>query len=336
MRTARTPRRRARRAVAFALAALASVLALELCGRVYDALHFRYRRRMLWEVQRSLVEDERLGFTWRPGITWAEERSFPWLDHAVEPMSTDEWGFRNHPDAIEARRAGAPIDVLGLGDSFVEDAAYLFHEELARDGLRYYGLAICRHAPPQYNRALQGHGLALHPRNVVYAVFENDAVETRDFEAWEASGSGWFDYHSGSWAGPARLGWRSWFPGIHRLRTRVLGPESEPSSPSPAEGAASVAGYVRDARRAAREAGAGFLLVLVPSRETVLAGDTPGSAFHDALLERLREDGVRTLDLRLLFRSSAEPAALYYEQDTHWNAAGMRLGLEAIRGALGE
>lgn len=154
------------------------------------------------EVMPLLRPDARLGFTWEPKISAGRSIVFNNADIVYEPLTTDEFGVWNAPEAIARRMADEPVQVLGLGDSFMEMAAPGFHRAFAKHEWFYYSLAIHRQAPPQYLRFLQDPGIAMNPDIVLVGLFENDFLETEDFDAWTQSGMDWFTYHSGTWFGP--------------------------------------------------------------------------------------------------------------------------------------
>ncbi len=107
----------------------------------------------LRKVQSYLRLHPTIGFRWKANIDTGDGVRLPWADQIVEPLSTDEVGFRNLPQAIAARNERT-IDIIGLGDSFVHDAAYVFHEFFWDRGLFYYNMAMHRQCPPQYNLIL--------------------------------------------------------------------------------------------------------------------------------------------------------------------------------------
>ncbi len=87
--------------------------------------------------------------------------------------------------------------------------------------------------------------------------------------------------------------------------------------------------------RAVTEAGARYLFVVVPDKETVYpellpAGSPPARPVSrlDALTARLRADGVEVVDLRPALREARGATSpfsrwsLYHRTDTHWNELG--------------
>lgn len=292
-------------------------------------------------IEAALVPHPTLGFLWKPNLRWEENVRLPWADQEVQPLVTDGEGFRNAPAAIRARTAGARTDILGIGDSFVHDAAYVWHEAFARHRLAYYSRAMHRYSPPQYNVALRLYGLPLHPRAVVYGVYENDFLEAMDYEDWTRSGLDWFTFHSGTWSGPPGNpdAVERWFQrhvrGIYALyRSAAAGRRRDAAlARRKREIPSGVASYVLEARRLCSAQGVPFLVVLIPFKPR---GEPPRfeNPAYDALASRLRESGVTVLDLRPTFAAQAAPRSLFYRVDAHWNRRGMLLAAEAIVAAL--
>ena len=290
-------------------------------------------------IQEYLKLEPRLGFRWRPNVAASDGVVFSYLDSEYEALSTDAEGFINAPEAIAERSAGSAIDVVGVGDSFVEHAAHTFHAVFGQAGLSYYNRAIHRQAPPQYTISLDEYGLPLKPRWVVYGLFENDFRESTDFVNWRESGLDWFAFHSGTWCGPPRAASRARRFVEHNLRgfqaayyvvrQRLRGQRMTLSGPSDAE-IMRVAEEVVKASVIAEDAGARLLVVLIPSRATALEGKTAESKAYDEVVALLKGVKCELLDLRPLFARHERPQSLYYAKDGHWNRAGMELAGEAI------
>lgn len=308
-------------------------------------LHWRYPERPrkisdeVRHVQAYLKLDPKIGFTWKDNIPFKDHIVLKISDTHQEPLSTDRHGFINPPAAIKTEQSGAPIQVIGLGDSFMEHGSFLFHTLFKDAGLTYYSMAIHRQCPPQYNLILREYALQKKPRWILYGLYENDFDETKDFENWTHSGMDWFTYHSGTWCGRPqtgglfkRMAYR-WLPGYCVAYQRAL-EKFKLTSLIPthvtAVSAAKVCGYVRRANALAKAHGIRFLLLLIPSKETTLHHPTRESALYDQLVGMLAADPIEALDLRRLFRESADPASLFYRIDGHWNRNGIRLAASAI------
>ena len=161
------------------------------------ALNLRHQRlEKVWQkkmlaVQRLLELEPDCGYLWRPNLDVVFPAELRWIDTTVEgirpwPLVTDSFGFRNHKTAIA--RQNESLDIIGLGDSFMHDAAETFYGFFSRNGYHYYSYAMHRHCPPQYNMILQKYALARKPTLALYGVFTNDFAESEDFENWRSSG----------------------------------------------------------------------------------------------------------------------------------------------------
>lgn len=319
-----------------ALLALSLVISLALAESL---LRVRYRGTPwlpgahIQKIQSLLVADPHVGFLWKPGIRFEDDVRIAWSDKVVEPLATDARGFRNHPAAIAALESGRRPDVVGLGDSFVHDAAYVLYELFRQHGWLYYSLAMHRHSPPQYDRILVADALPLAPRRILYGVFENDFQEAVDFAAWRRSGRDWFTFHSGTWSGPAQPAapweqrWQRGLPGTYALYRTLRGPEPAARRPRTAS---VVAGIKRSHARAA-EAGVQMLVVLIPSKTAAVMGESPAMPLYDRCRRALEAHDIPVLDLRDTFAETGLDAReYYYVQDGHWNRTGIELAGTAV------
>lgn len=280
-------------------------------------------------IQEHLITNSAYGFAWRPNVTETEEIVFDVADVEFAPLSTDAFGFINHPDATQI----ADVDVLGLGDSFVEHAAHTWFELAKARGLIYHNMALHRTAPPQYAQVFEQHGAATKPDWVVIGLFENDFTETSDFYQWEASELDWFRFHSGTWCGPpAATTWSAtlrdgfvpgWFAAYRNARASVRGNRMTIAGPTHDE-IDRVVDALRDIIARARTIPSRVLLVLIPSKPTTIEAPTKEAEAYDAVVQALEnDDTVDVLDLRSTFREHADPSSLYYEVDGHWNRTGI-------------
>ncbi len=287
-------------------------------------------------IQEHLVVNPVYGFAWRPNVTEDDQIVFEVADVEFRPLATDKFGFINHPNASLDR----PIDVLGLGDSFVEHAAYIWYELAKERGFAYHSMALHRTAPPQYARVFEKHSAATKPDWVVVGLFENDFTETSDFYQWDESDLDWFTYHSGTWCGPPVPNtWRAtlrdgfvpgWYAAYRNVRANVRGNRMTITGPTHAE-IDSVADALRDIIERATAIPSRVLVVLIPSKPTTIEAPTKEATAYDTVIQALESDGaVDVLDLRSTFREHADPASLYYQVDGHWNRAGMQVAGERI------
>ncbi len=291
------------------------------------------------EVMPLLRADARLGFTWEPKVSAERGILFKNADIVYEPLTTDEFGVWNAPEAMARRMAGESVQVLGLGDSFMEMSAPGFHRAFAEHGRLYYSLAIHRQAPPQYLRLLQDPGIAMNPDIVLIGLFENDFLETEDFDAWTQSGMDWFTYHSGTWFGPPPIAdplrrfahsWLRGYTGLANvIRVRVRGERMSVTGPSDRQITRMIE-CLAQAAALAKERGCDLWLILIPSKPTARGEPTPESAAFDRVVEALSSNIAGVVDLRAVFQAHSDPASLYYREDGHWNNTGIALAADIV------
>ncbi len=291
------------------------------------------------EVQPHLVLDPLTGYRWQSNVSADRGIVFHNADIEYEPLSTDEFGVVNTPAAINGRRSNEQVQILGLGDSFMEMAAPGFHSAFLERGLFYYSLAIHRHAPPHYAALFDAYGIAMKSEIVLVGLFENDFTETQDFENWKRSGVDWFAYHSGTWCGrsapatPSGRFVRTWLRGYEGLanvvRIRLRGERMSVTGPTEHQ-VFRVSAYLSGIAEQARAHGIEPWLVLIPSKPTARGETTLEARAYDDVIALLEGKFTRTVDLRPVFAAHPDPASLYYQQDGHWNAAGIALAAETI------
>ena len=288
------------------------------------------------EIQQYLELDEVIGFKWKANIDASEGIVFEDGDATAYPLSTDDLGFINSPQAKADIEAGNRPNIIGVGDSFLEHAAPVLTEFFGAHDLVYRNLAMHRTSPPQFTDVVETYALPLKPDLIVYSIYENDFAETVDYLNWEASGLDWFTFHSGTWCGsPLAVSESerravSWVPGYHAVYRRLptIGTEvSRDALPRIVE-------EIDSARRMAADADVGFALLLIPSKADVL-GES-GALWGRYVLLLLEPDIKEILeaggliDLRAAYSDYPEPASLYYETNGHWNEAGIKLAAEEI------
>ncbi|MBD3393325.1 MAG: hypothetical protein GF418_14450 [Chitinivibrionales bacterium] len=283
-------------------------------------------------VQRHQREHPTLGFLWEPDIDTSDDVVVAWGDIPAGALTTDEYGFANTPSAITMRRDSVPVDIIGLGASYIGGAQGLFHEYCALKGYFYYNLAHGRFTLPQYNLALKDPGLSLNPRWAVYAVNEVSFVLIPDFEKWQATNMGWFDFHSGTWCGPAReTGFphdilRQW-PRVHDTYRSVMQSLFRNKLPGKTLSRAKLMdktfAYIQDAQAMAAQYNVNFVVLLIPSRNRMIHGPSPALYMFEELVPRVKEARIPFIDLRENYRTAEDPAQLYFKQDAHWNSVGV-------------
>lgn len=290
-------------------------------------------------IQKYQREHPDVGFLWKPGIDTADEVVIGWGDIPAGALTTDDYGFANNVGAIEMLRDGYPVDVIGVGASFMGGAQNLFHEYLALNGLFYYNMGHGRFTLPQYNIVLEKYALPLQPDWVVYGLNEVSFHLIPDFESWKESGLSWFDYHSGTWCGPAR---KTGFPDVqlrehprlYRVYQSVMKSlfrgESAEKKPSREALLDRTLDYVVEARETARRSGVGFILLLIPSKQRMTRGPSPAFFLFEELLPRLEELGFPTIDLRDTYAKAEDPRMLYFRYDGHWNRTGVYLAAREV------
>lgn len=291
------------------------------------------------QVQPYLRTHPTFGFTWEPNVSPKEKVVFEVKDIDFEPLSTDPFGIINHPEAIAARQEKAPVDVVGLGDSFMEMAAHRFYERFDEHGVAYYSLAIHRQAPPHYAELFEAYRDELAPKIAVVGIFENDFAETADFDRWKASGLDWFTFHSGTWCGrpvavsAAERFTRKYFRGYWGLarviRSRLRGERMSVGGPTAYQVRRVRQELSRIADQGERQ-GIEMMFVFIPSRATATGEPTAEALAYDDGIAALTARGLDTLDLRPLFSEHTDPASLYYKEDGHWNANGIALAWREI------
>ena len=114
---------------------LISIVLSEIILRYYFKAHPAYET----EAVRIKMSYTKLrpdtGFLWKENLNVSANANPEWRDQEKYPLITDEFGFLNPPDAISMRRDRRPIDIIGLGDSFIHESAFLFSDLFRRKGL---------------------------------------------------------------------------------------------------------------------------------------------------------------------------------------------------------
>jgi hypothetical protein len=310
-----------------ALLALAAV-ALPLGGYFLYA-HFHARAEAELRVHKFMAQqpylelNDDVGFLWKKNLNVTFPANDWWLDVkkegvAIEPIVTDGHGFKNDPAAI-AQLATATPNIIGLGDSFIHEAAGVFYDFFKKHGQFYYSLAMQRQCPPQYNAILTRYALPLHPQHILYGVYENDFQETEDYREWKESGLDWFAYHGGTWCGPA------------------ITPPRKSEAALVGEEMADVLQCIVSANTLCLTNHVDFTLMLIPSKAYVVEGNHASiyeTVCYDVIKKEALQRGIRVIDLREVFSREPEPAGLYWKTDGHWSHRGMEIAVQTYFQAL--
>jgi hypothetical protein len=274
-----------------------------------------------------------------------------------ELFSTDRWGYRNPPDLAD----GGGIAALMIGDSFTAGGGVSDDETLPAQlsllsGRKVYnggGIRIGRKG--RLGRLLDR--LRMEDGVVFHVVLER-GLQGRDAEPEEGAPRPRFVER---WMRTSRLrilaeaglkGLQSSgiFPNAHASRVAVrelrdgramlflpsdVGAYEKPPASNPR-----LVQDLSDLAREVRARGLRYVAVLVPYKYGVYgpllkgAGELPESPL--GLLEQdLVRAGIPVLNTVPLLRRAAEEAlpqgrTLYWLDDTHWNAAGIRVAAEAV------
>ena len=299
----------------------------------------RYAKPLIIAIQKQLVLHPTLGFTWKPHISSADEITFEDQDAETYPLSTNQWGFINTPDAIKALETDRSADIVGLGDSFLEHCAHVLTSFFASRNLSYYNFAMHRQSPPQYTDILETLALPLKPDWVVYTIFENDFQEITDYLNWTRSDLDWFAFHSGTWCGTPiaqssvgqfRDNYLRGYSALYNvIQSKLLGNSLSVDGP-PAGSAALITQEVVDAHNVSIESGVSFVVMFIPARGSVLDEPSLESDAYDDLILELDERQIDSIDLRNVFRNHPDPPSLYYKINGHWNPKGITIAAESL------
>jgi hypothetical protein len=270
--------------------------------------------------------------------------------------ATDSYGLRNSRD----RKNPA---IICLGDSMLA-AGLVRTDEIITERLEQaLGVSVLNVGEPAYSPQeelirFETTGVDPSGRLIVHFLFEgNDLADTNEWQQWQGaadavSGSDWPDsgllrfvlhrlhrpkaaagaLRSGIYPGPNGRDVPVWF-----LYDAQLVAEEMYGWPS-------LATALTTANREFRATGSHYVLVLIPSKLTVLhplmtwpeksvLSDTASSQspLPNAIAEFARKEGIPFVDLTLALRASAERGAIaYFPADTHLNATGYAVLAEEL------
>ncbi len=279
--------------------------------------------------QQNMKIHPKMGFLFRENLGRTQPLEVKWADQAASTLITDELGFVNSQYALEAKREGKHIQIIGVGSSFMQGAAGKFHEFFWAKGIFYYNMATPRQTLPQFTTAVKEFAIKEKPNWILYDLNETSFELIQDYENWSRSGMDWFTYHSGTWCGPPKrpgLPYLDRFPKMEALyygiRRRVA-PEMPIPKASDKDNVRKALGYIVEAYEAARAQGIRFLVVVIPGRETSMYGKAERWKNIGTLLPLLEKANVPVLNLLDTFAKEDDPQALYYQVDAHWNEYGI-------------
>jgi len=311
-----------RRAVRYAFGAILTLITFALCEvgfRVYDRFTMPPDNLNMdvWikNISREVQEHPLLGYRYPP------------LQVIDENTQADQFGMRNAKEVL----AWNTVDVVGVGDSYVDNARLVFSEAFKAHGVKYHSLASFGYGPAQYNVLMKDFGSKLKPQVYVYSTYlGNDPGDVRRYETWRASGKGWYE-HNGGYLFPIERqglvwGWRL-FVGRTKSFARNLVSRINPDTYGALRGlvkrddAETVFEYVMQAKQIADEQHAELLVVIVPRT----AGHKP---LLDPIVSKLiglcGNKGITCLDLDPSFGEEGGRDRLF-APDGHWNEAGMEM-----------
>lgn len=309
-----------RRSIRYAFGTILVLLAFVLCEvgfRAYD--YFTMPQNNLnmdvWvkNISTKVQEHPLLGYRYPP------------LHIIDELTQADEFGMRNARESLAWDR----VDVVGVGDSYVDIAYRVFFDHFKSQGVKYRSLAIFGYGPANYNVLMKEFGAKLKPKVYVYSTYlGNDPGDVRRYETWRASGKGWYE-HNGGYVFPIERQGFVW--GWHMFMSRAksfarnLISRTDPGSYGALrsfvkkDDAETVFEYVIQAKEIAKEQGAELLVVIIPR--------TPG---HKPILDPIASKVValcagkeiKCLDLDPAF-GDVGTRDRWFAPDGHWNEAGM-------------
>jgi len=285
-------------------------------------------------------------------------------------VSYDRSGFRNPTDRTSAEIA--LIGDSFVEAALVPDSSILGARLERLTGRATVTLGTSGYGPQQELVVLRRYAMPLRPAEVVLAFFEgNDLLDAYRYENARASYGAFgasadsaledvttFRSRSLTWNalrsvavmtqprpredGPSARGRSCVLDGGERL---YFAYEERSLEPNELEGLEITFDVIRDARRAAEGGGARFLLLFVPVKFRVYEGRcvesgeiVAGWASND-LPERMRSfaetEGIDFLDLTPPLRAAAAKGRLlYFQDDGHWNAAGIDIAARAVADRL--
>lgn len=242
-----------------------------------------------------------------------------------EQTQADEFGMRNVREALTWDR----VDVIGVGDSYVDNAHRVFFERFKTQGFKYHSLALFGYGPANYNVMMREYGSKLSPKVYLYTTYlGNDSGDIRRYENWLASGKGWYELNGGYVFPIERQGlvwgWRLFIGRTKSFARNLISRANADSygalrSFVKRDDAETIFEYVLQAKEIASKQQAELLVTIVPR-----------TADHKRLLDPIAgklvslcvAKGIECLDLDPAFGEIGDRYPLF-APDGHWNEAGM-------------
>jgi hypothetical protein len=304
--------------ILFAVVLSAVTLALcELAFRGFDRFTNPNENIDLWvkRTNQELREHPLLGYTYPPGQI------------RDDGQQIDEFGMPNPPEALQWNH----VDIVGVGDSYVQAANKIFLEQFQHQNIRYHSLALFGYGPPNYNILMKEYGSKLSPDVYLYFTYlGNDPGDARRFESWQASGKSWYEFNGGYFMPIERQGylwgWHLFSGRAKRVARNVVSGISADAYGAfkhvvSRDEAETVFEYVRQASILAQRQKTRLFVFVIPRQ-------TAHKPFYDPIASKLlklcAENGVSCRDLDPAFGDERTRAGLF-APDGHWNAAGMEI-----------
>jgi len=299
------------------------------------------------KIQAYLALKKNIGYLWKPNLHLNTKKEFDEKGIGEEILTTDKYGFRNTIAAISQLNNGKPPDVIGLGDSFMHNAAYVFYNVLKTRKLFYYNMAMFRQCPGQYNLILKKYALKYKPKIIIYGVSNNDPLDLKDFIKWKKSGLDWFTYHSSTWCGPAidlnpvkrfiKSTFRGWYAFYRHIRKFIIlnftkKPKSTIKYTTVAVPHTTVLNYIKKAIEITRKNNIKMILVFIPDKFTVTDNADHVKKLITLLAKLAKEENIPFINFKNVFNKYGRGNVLkyYYKTDSHWNTMGMKFAMEYI------
>jgi hypothetical protein len=329
--------------VLLVLSLFISILMAEVILHKYFQTHPMYAREAI-RIQMSYTKlRQDIGFIWKENLAGSTDKYLELGDQEKFPLITDEFGFLNPPSAIIMKHNHKPINIIGLGDSFIHNVSFVFFEFFQQKKLFYYNMGMVGQGPPQYNIILEKYALPQRPQWILYGLYENDFDDTINFEQWKLSGIDWVTYHLWYRNALSTPLWQwqwKYLPGITELAQRI---RKKYDLYTPVDGYPSIKEfseeekikrvykYITDAAFLAKTNNINFLCILIPARDVDSQGLTAMDAHYEILYKMLIGDNINVLDLRPVFRNyRGDRTSLYNKSDAHWNRKGALIVSEKV------